>query len=122
FESVMLERTESGHSAFAAYSFPLTMLAVSGLLAGWGIARLRVWNPSGEPVIQRERPEDEDLDRSRAHAAPGLVRTGWGNPILWRENRTRAYGRGPPPVKTASTIGVGGGGYYTAGPPFPNAT
>jgi len=50
--------------------FPLTMLAVSGLLAGWGIARLRVWNPSGEPVMQRERPEDEDVDRSRAHAAP----------------------------------------------------
>src|SRR5262249_57931564 len=88
FESVMLERTESGHSAFAAYSFPLTMLAVTGMLAGWGIARLRVWNPSGEPVIQRERPEDEDLDRSRAHAAPGMVRTVWANPILWRGKPT----------------------------------
>jgi ABC-type transport system involved in multi-copper enzyme maturation permease subunit len=118
FESVMLERTESSRNALAAFSFPLTMLAVSGLLAGWGIARLRVWNPSGEPVIQREWPEDEDLDRSRAHAAPGMVRTVWANPILWREICTRAYGRRPVLIKLAYAIVLGLVCYYALSPLF----
>jgi hypothetical protein len=51
--------------------------------------------------MQRERPEDEDIDRARAHAAPGPVRQVWPNPILWREIRTRAYGHRPLLVKTA---------------------
>ncbi len=87
-----------------AYSFGLAMLVISALLNGWGILRLRVWNPSGEPIMQREKPAEEDeeaKDRTRAHAAPGALRTVWPNPILWREIRTRAYGRRPFLVKLA---------------------
>lgn len=85
-----------------AYGFAAAMLVLTVLLNAWSILRLRVWNPSGEPVQQRERPEDEEaVDRAKAHAAPGPVRHVWPNPILWREIATRAYGRRPLLVKAA---------------------
>jgi ABC-type transport system involved in multi-copper enzyme maturation permease subunit len=94
-----------------AYGFALVMLLFTLLLNGWGLLRLRVWNPSGEPIMQREQPEDiEDKERTAAtdqkarisvHAAPGAERRVGPNPILWREIYTRAYGRRPLLVKTA---------------------
>jgi hypothetical protein len=91
-----------------AYGFAAVMIGMSVLLNGWGLFKLRVWNPSGEPIMQRERPEDakedEDKDRAKAHAAPGVARRVGPNPILWREVYTRAYGRRPLLVKTAYAI------------------
>ncbi len=86
-----------------AYVFALAMLGLSVLLNGWAMWKLRVWNPSGEPIMQREAVEAEGVekDRSGAHAAPGRVRQVWANPILWREVATRAYGRKPYMVKVA---------------------
>jgi ABC-type transport system involved in multi-copper enzyme maturation permease subunit len=89
-----------------AYGFALAMLGFTVVLNGWGLLRLRVWNPSGEPIMQREKPEadEEAIDpakRLAAHAAPGAVRRVGANPILWREVFTRAYGRRPLLVKTA---------------------
>jgi ABC-type transport system involved in multi-copper enzyme maturation permease subunit len=89
-----------------AYGFAAAMIVVSVLLNVWGILRLRVWNPSGEPIMQREQPgaDEEDKDRAKAHAAPGAVRAVWANPILWREVSTRAYGRRPMLVKIAYAL------------------
>ncbi|HKA06688.1 MAG TPA: ABC transporter permease subunit [Gemmataceae bacterium] len=90
-----------------AFGFAMTMLAMSVLLNGLGIWKLRKWNPSGEPVQQREAPDDTDDSpevRAKAHAAPGPVRQVWANPILWREIRTLAYGRRPLLVKVAYGI------------------
>jgi hypothetical protein len=84
-----------------AYAYALAMLLLSVLLNGWAMFRLRKWNPRGEPIMQRERPEEEDVDRAKAHAAPGAARPVWANPILWREIATRAYGRRPLMVKAA---------------------
>lgn len=87
-----------------AYGYALTMLALSIALNGFGIWKLRKWNPSGEPIQQREATDDTDDDpevRAKAHAAPGKVRDVWVNPILWREIRTLAYGRRPLLVKIA---------------------
>jgi ABC-type transport system involved in multi-copper enzyme maturation permease subunit len=86
-----------------AYGFALAMLVLSVLLNAWAMLRLRVWNPSGEPIMQREAPgeQPEEIDRAKAHAAPGAVRRVWANPIIWREMRTRAYGRWPFLVKGA---------------------
>jgi hypothetical protein len=98
-----------------AYAFALAMAVLSVLLNGWAMWRLRKWNPRGEPIMQRERPEDEDIDRARAHAAPGKVRGVWANPILWREIGTRAYGRRPLMVKVAYCL-VLGLVFYTALP------
>jgi ABC-type transport system involved in multi-copper enzyme maturation permease subunit len=87
-----------------AYGFAATMLVASVLLNGVGIWKLRKWNPSGEPIMQREVPGDQEDDpaiRAKAHAAPGVVREVWDNPILFREIRTLAYGRRPLLVKLA---------------------
>lgn len=90
-----------------AYGFGLSMLLLSVALNGIGIWKLRKWNPSGEPIQQREAPEDADDNadaRAKAHAAPGAVRQVWANPILWREICTLAYGRRPLLVKFAYAI------------------
>ncbi|OWK43351.1 ABC transporter permease subunit [Fimbriiglobus ruber] len=94
-----------------AYGFSLAMVGVCVLVNGVGIWKLRKWNPSGEPIMQREGPQaDPEAEmtpeqlkefRSKAHAAPGTVREVWGNPVLWREICTLAYGRRPLLVKFA---------------------
>lgn len=95
-----------------AYGFAAMMLVWTAIINAVGIWGLRRWNPSGEPIVQREAPEDiQELDesqelekRAKAHAAPGTVRHVWHNPILWREIRTLAYGRRPLLVKFAFAV------------------
>jgi ABC-type transport system involved in multi-copper enzyme maturation permease subunit len=101
----------------SAYGFALAMLALAALLNLWAIARLRVWNPSGEPIMQREGADEEaeEKDRAKAHAAPGPVRAVWANPILWREIATRGYGRRPLLVKAAYFLVLALVGYYALG-------
>lgn len=114
----VLESTDSSFTQIpAAYGFAGTMLVLSLILNLWGIVRLRVWNPSGEPIMQREQPDqDEEKDRAKAHAAPGQARGVWANPILWREIRTRAYGRRPFLVKLAYFLVLGLICYYALAP------
>jgi ABC-type transport system involved in multi-copper enzyme maturation permease subunit len=110
---------DAGPALAPAYGFALVMLGLSVLLNLLGVVKLRRWNPSGEPVMQRERPEDDgrdDKDRLRAHAAPGPVRRVWANPILWREIGTRAYGRRPLLVKLAYFLVLAMVCYYLVGP------
>lgn len=115
-QSVLVEQGEHSPGIHPAYAFAGTMLALSALLNGWAVLRLRVWNPSGEPIVQRERPEDEDIDRAKAHAAPGALRRVWARPILWREIRTRAYGRRPLLVKLAYGVVLALICYYALAP------
>jgi ABC-type Na+ efflux pump permease subunit len=97
-----------------AQGYAIAMLIGTALLNGLAIAMLRVWNPSGEPIIQPDAEAEEDPEKRKAavHAAPGKVRDVWANPVLWREMATRAYGRRPLLVKLAYLIVVGLVGYY----------
>jgi hypothetical protein len=106
----VLSPPSSGWGSMApAYGYVMIMFLWCAVLNGIGIWKLRKWNPSGEPIMQREGPQDAvDTDesielekRAKAHAAPGKVRTVWENPVLWRETRTLAYGRRPLLVKIA---------------------
>lgn len=105
----VLEPPAGGWGGIApAYGFVLVMLGWCAVLNGIGIWKLRKWNPSGEPIMQRETPEAAETDesvelekRAKAHAAPGKARQVWANPVLWREVRTLAYGRRPLLVKLA---------------------
>ena len=108
----VLEPPAGGWGGLApGYGFVLVMLGWCAVLNGFGIWKLRTWNPSGEPIMQREgpgaaaaEPTDEAVEvekRAKAHAAPGKARGVWANPILWREIRTLAYGRRPLLVKLA---------------------
>lgn len=77
------------------------------LIAVWGIARVRVWNPSREVrgfsagavagSEQQTTPLSEPtvLPAEETTSASWKMRSArrvWNNPILWREVRTRAYG------------------------------
>src|SRR5260221_3215389 len=73
---------------------------------------LRLWNPSGEPIMQREVIGAEPVEPDRIHAAPGKARPVWTNPIMWREIATRAYGRRPLLVKAAYFVVLGLVSYY----------
>jgi ABC-type transport system involved in multi-copper enzyme maturation permease subunit len=107
-QSVVEPASDRAAGVAPAYGFTGMMVLISIALNAWGIVRLRVWNPSGEPIMQRERPEEEEeKDRAKAHAAPGPARRVWANPILFREIRTRAYGRRPLLVKTAYAVVLG---------------
>jgi ABC-type Na+ efflux pump permease subunit len=99
----------------AALLYAASALTLTVLLNAWGMARLRVWNPSGEPIMQREVLGATPAEPERIHAAPGKVRPVWPNPILWREIATRAYGRRPLLVKTAYFVVLGLVGYYALG-------
>jgi ABC-type Na+ efflux pump permease subunit len=104
-----------------AYGYTLSMVTLAVLLNGWGLIKLRVWNPSGEPIMQREAPTDEaEVDdakaRALAHAAPGKARRVGPNPILWREIFTRAYGRRPLMVKVAFFVVLAFIAYYALSP------
>lgn len=100
-----------------AYVFAGVMLGLGVVLNLIGVLGLRTWNPSGEPIQQRELPEVSSKEKAgkqeegvtlesriSAHAAPGKARTVSDNPILWREIFTRAYGRRPLLVKTAYVV------------------
>ena len=86
------------------WMFVATMLALTVVLIGTAIMMLRVWNPSGgKPTFAREAAEEIERrmaaeGKLQAHTEP---RTIWDNPVLWREIRTRAYGRRPIVVKLA---------------------
>ena len=117
--SRIVDVTPASESGLApAHRFSLTMLGLAALLNLCGIIRLRVWNPSGEPIMQREVAIGDptlDADRAKAHAAPGSARPVWNNPILWREMMTRAYGRRPLIVKLAYFLVLGLICYYAFG-------
>jgi ABC-type transport system involved in multi-copper enzyme maturation permease subunit len=117
----VLEPPAEGQVIAPAYGYGATMFAVSALLNGLGVVKLRRWNPSGEPIMQREAPETaeaEEKDRAKAHAAPGAVRGVWANPILWREIRTLAYGRRPLLIKVAYFLVLGLIAYFGLAPLF----
>lgn len=80
----------------SAWTTVTSLLVVAGSLTGLTIARLRVWNPSQE-VHQSQQlldaaassvQETQDLP-----ATPRAHRSVWDHAVLWREMKTRAYGR-----------------------------
>lgn len=96
-----------------AQGYVIAMLVLAALLNGWSMLKLRVWNPSADPIVQPEAIDaDAETAPSRPHAAPGAVRPVWANPVSWREIVTRAYGRKPLLIKAAYLIVVGLVCYY----------
>ncbi len=66
----------------------LALLLLAAVLSGITVLRLRVWNPSRSVV-----PRIEDDDEVPAVQRKAKTREIWSNPVIWREMRTRAYGR-----------------------------
>ncbi len=78
----------AGQVSAQAFGSVASLLGLACVLSGISILRLRVWNPNRAVFIpdQTDLTEPEDVARKR-------TRSIWSNPIIWREIRTRAYGR-----------------------------
>lgn len=76
-----------------------SVTALSGLgltLIGVTIQRLRTWNPSRTTYTEPEEETDAESGETRVRH-----RRIWANPVIWREIRTRAYGRKVQLIKLA---------------------
>ena len=92
----------------SAWDFLLVMAGVALVINGITLARLRVWNPSRLFVPTTALGEEEaesaatGTRSASALAAPG--RRIWSNPVVWREMRTKAYGRKILVIKAAYVV------------------
>lgn len=87
----------------AAWTFPCVAVGLSGLMACWTVARVRVWNPS-RSTRQAVREVSEVPEETRVHGEKFRTRHVWDNPVLWREMRTYAYGKRAFFVRLAYTL------------------
>ncbi len=104
-----LNANVQGITSVSAWPSVLTLLAIAGFLSFWTVYRMRVWNPSKDVYVSvaedssaTESDEVKTADvqaiRSRTH------RKVWNQPVIWREMRTRAYGRRMVWIKLAYVI------------------
>jgi ABC-type transport system involved in multi-copper enzyme maturation permease subunit len=71
----------------------LALLGLAVVFNGLAVWKLRIWNPP-RVIHQTAREEDAAERKSRARAI-------WSNPVIWREIRTRAYGKKTAFIKVA---------------------
>ncbi|MGH7200147.1 MAG: ABC transporter permease [Planctomycetaceae bacterium] len=82
----------------------LLMVALAVVLNGLAILRLRVWNPSRAVYESVRLQARQDAEDDAAVVARKRTRAVWSNPVLWREIRTRAYGRKTVLIKLAYLV------------------
>ncbi|MCA9013123.1 MAG: ABC transporter permease, partial [Planctomycetaceae bacterium] len=96
-----LSQNRPGPIVVTALPTVAVLLTVSIMLTVVTITRLRRWNPSkelhqsvAEPVVEdASQAETETTEAIRPGTSKRFHRTVWNSPIIWREMRTRAYGR-----------------------------
>jgi len=93
---------EPGVIQVSAWTTVFSLIAMAVFLTALTVLRLRVWNPSKEvhqSQLQGAAPEADstnDLSTVTPKSAPVVARNHrsvWDHAVLWREMRTRAYGR-----------------------------
>jgi ABC-type transport system involved in multi-copper enzyme maturation permease subunit len=90
-----------GPAVVSAWTTVLFQLALAVLCSTITVLRLRVWNPSKE--VYQSLPEAAPADTGAAEVSEQTERSAaaprrdhrqvWNQPVIWREMRTRAYGR-----------------------------
>jgi ABC-type transport system involved in multi-copper enzyme maturation permease subunit len=85
-------------SVAGGFGFLIVSAIATTLLLTFASVRLRAWYPANEPIMARE-PEEHELKAEAATKPQQKYRAVKGNPVLWREIKTRAYGRKPILVK-----------------------
>jgi len=83
----------SGVVRVSAWPTVISLLIVSVGLVALTIVKMRVWNPSREFHQSAAETTATDDDKESTPAVPRIHREVWSQPVLWREMRTRAYGR-----------------------------
>jgi ABC-type transport system involved in multi-copper enzyme maturation permease subunit len=90
--------TPAWTSVAAISVIELSVLAAALVIAA--VVQLRVWNPS-RAVTEARTLAEAETERTRA------ARPVWNSPVLWREMRTRAYGRKVALIKLAYLLMAG---------------
>lgn len=80
----------------------VALTALGGSLVAVTVLRLRVWNPSRTNYVQPVESADKSSGGTRVRH-----RRIWSNPVIWREIRTRAYGRRVQAIKAAYLLLAG---------------
>lgn len=83
----------TGVVSVSAWSTVAVLLAMAITMCSITIVQMRVWNPSKD--VHQSVAETPAVSESedRAPAPPKVHRPVWNQPVIWREMRTRAYGR-----------------------------
>ena len=85
----------SSETASGVVFFVVSNVVLSTLYS-FGVAKVRVWNPSRDVKVKAPEPESSDELENESTVTDWKARSPkhvWDNPILWREVRTWAYGR-----------------------------
>jgi len=93
----------SNQTAIGVQSFVVMSVVLSVAVIAFGIAKVRVWNPSRElrqTQVQSEAPEQGEPASWKVRQPKHV----WKNPILWREINTWAYGRKVVLIRTAFVV------------------
>ncbi len=100
--SPLADESAIGVSAVSALDSIVALGLLAAVMSGISIQRLRVWNPSRSIFIQPETTTDD----SEGGETRQVVRHRriWSNPVIWREIRTRAYGRRMIVIKLAYLV------------------
>lgn len=96
----------------SAWGGVLTMVALSVVFNGITVLRLRVWNPSRFVYDSALAQGEAGAETSRRK-----TRSIWKNPVIWREIRTRAYGRKIALIKLAFLALAAFAWFYLSGIP-----
>ncbi len=83
----------SGIVRVSAWPTVISLLIVSVGLVTLTVLKMRVWNPSREFHQSANEKTATDKDKESIPAVPRVHRPVWSQPVLWREMRTRAYGK-----------------------------
>ncbi|MFH5804180.1 ABC transporter permease [Alienimonas sp. DA493] len=86
--------TVSGPATVSALEPVAALTLLAAALGGLTVWRLRAWNPTRNVNVPAPEPAgDAAAAEEAATARRTSTRPVWANPVLWREVRTRAYGR-----------------------------
>lgn len=80
-----------GSGGVSALDSVVALALLATVLTGISIQRLRIWNPSRMVFIQPETTTEDSNEGETTRVV--RHRRIWSNPVIWREIRTRAYGR-----------------------------
>ncbi|MCA9065723.1 MAG: ABC transporter permease subunit [Planctomycetaceae bacterium] len=87
-----LRNQYSGTVQVSAAPAVISMLALAGMLTAVSVKMLRKWNPS-LAVRESAMAAGGDSSKGARSVKPRVHRSVWDNPVIWREMKTRAYGR-----------------------------
>ncbi len=80
------------------------MVGLSVVLTTITTLKMRVWNPSKEVHQSLPEPATDSAENQTASAGRRQHRVVWDQPVIWREMKTRAYGRRMIWIKIAYVI------------------